>query len=40
MLIEDFKLMESCKEYQKIPFITEAIDHCHKEISKLNDPQY
>ncbi len=32
--------MESCNEYQKIPYINEAIEHCHKEINKINDPNY
>eukprot|EP00347_Sterkiella_histriomuscorum_P022185 403331374 len=40
ILMENFKLMESCQEYQKIPYINEAIEYCHKEIQKLNDPEY
>ena len=32
--------MESCNEYQKIPYISEAIEYCNKEISKLKDPEY
>ncbi|CDW89218.1 zinc c3hc4 type family protein [Stylonychia lemnae] len=40
ILMEDFKLMESSNEYQKIPYINEAIEHCHKEINKLNDTNY
>jgi len=28
ILNDDFKLMESSKEYEKIPFISEAIEHC------------
>jgi hypothetical protein len=40
ILMAEFKLMESCNEYQKIPYINEAIEYCHKEINKLNDPNY
>lgn len=27
-LEEEAKLMQSCQEYQKIPYINEAIEHC------------
>ncbi len=38
-LESDFKLMESSQEYQKIPYISEAIEHCHREINKINSTQ-
>ena len=28
--------MESSKEYEKVPYIKEAIDECEKQLTKLN----
>jgi hypothetical protein len=30
--------MQSSSEYTKIPYINEAIDHCTKELTKINNP--
>lgn len=38
LLEEDVKLMQSSSEFQKIPYLIEAIDHCTKELSKINNP--
>lgn len=35
ILRDDFKLQTSSQEYEKVPYIQEAIDHCEKEIDKV-----
>jgi hypothetical protein len=32
LLEADLKLMQSSNEYEKIPYIVEAIDYCKKEV--------
>lgn len=36
ILSGDEKLMRSCQEFEKIPYIKEAMDHCAKELGKLH----
>jgi hypothetical protein len=39
ILSDDQKMMVSSQEYEKVPYIVEAITHAQKELEKLDTPQ-